>query len=87
MQEEEPTIFEEEGSALVCCIPVHGGLPASTSALHAAIVQTHLQDPERIGEPPVEEDAMQGQEECPDRFLGSIDYRFKEYIEKHYRID
>ena len=66
---------------------MHGGLPASTSALHAAIVQTHLQDPERIGEPTVEEDAMQGQEECPGRFLDSIDIDYMEYIEKHYRID
>ena len=66
---------------------MHGGLPASTSALHAAIVQTHLQDPERIGEPTVEEDAMQGQEECPARFLDSIDIDYMEYIEKHYRID
>ena len=60
MQEEEGP-SARGGFGLLCCIPVRAGLPASTSALHAAIMPTPLQDP--TIEPPAEEGGMEGDQE------------------------
>ena len=57
-----PRARGSRGIGLLCCIPVHAGLPASTSALHGAIMPTPLQEP-IMTEPPPEQGGMEGDQE------------------------